>query len=176
MEKEALLQLRLRKLSIDDTYRLALLANNKKIADNLKNNFPHPYDANDAEFFIGNCLEEETPVTFAIEWNYELVGCIGIIPQEDIYEHSAEIGYWVGEPYWNMGIASKALRIMMEYAFFKLRYTRLFAHVIEYNTASCHVLKKSGFTLEGIGKKAVLKNNRLWDEYRYGLLAPASYI
>lgn len=157
----------LRALQNLDAPILAQLANNKKIWDNLRDYIPHPYTLNDAEWFIGQCLQESQPLTFAIEYKRELCGVIGLVPQKDVYRKSAEIGYWVGEPFWNMGIATIAVKLISEYGFIELSLVRIFTAVFEYNPTSMKVLERNGYIKEGIFKKAVIKNGELWDEHRY---------
>ncbi len=154
----------------DDTQRLTLLANNKKIYDNLRDVFPHPYKEKDAEYFIGMCMKENPPVTFAIEYKGEFAGMIGLVPQQDVYRRTAEIGYWLGEPYRNKGIATAAVNLIVDYGFKKLKLVRIHTGVFDHNKGSQRVLEKCGFTLEAIFKKSVIKNGKILDEYRYAKL------
>lgn len=164
--------IKLREPSPGDKEKLAVVANNKKIFDNVRDFFPHPYTEKDAEEFIACCMNENLKVTFAIEYKGELVGMAGLILQKDIYRKTAEIGYWIGEPFWNMGIASTALNLLVDYAFNTLGLIRLHTGVFDYNKASQRVLEKCGFTLEAIFKKSVIKNDIILDEYRYAKLKP----
>ena len=82
------------------------------------------------------------------------------------------MGYWIGESFWNKGIATKAVSMISEYAFEKLGLNRIYAKVFDPNVASMKVLEKCGYLLEGISKNAVIKNNRVLDEHRYALLKP----
>jgi ribosomal-protein-alanine N-acetyltransferase len=157
----------LRALADSDKERLAELCNNKKILDNLRDNIPFPYTVTDAELFIQHCKTENPPVTFAIEYRNELAGVIGLVKQSDVYKHSAEIGYWLGEQFWGKGIATEAVKLIVEYGFLELKLVRIFTGVFDYNTASQKVLRKAGFILEGIFDKSVIKNGTIYDEYRY---------
>ena len=76
-----------------------------------------------------------------------------------------EIGYFIGEPYWNLGIATQAVRILFEYIQKHFDVNRLTAEVYQHNKASMHVLRNNGFYLEGIRRKSVIKNNVLLDDY-----------
>jgi RimJ/RimL family protein N-acetyltransferase len=80
------------------------------------------------------------------------------------------LGYWLGEPFWNRGIATLAVRAMVEWAFTELDLIRIFAFVFESNTASARVLEKTGFTLEGTMRRAVFKRGRLMDQALYAIL------
>ena len=62
------------------------------------------------------------------------------------------------------------MKQMVEYAFQEIKLERIFGGIFEYNKASMRVLDKCGFQLEGISKKALIKNGRFWDEYRYAIV------
>lgn len=157
----------LRRLQPEDAPQLAMLANNKKIWDHLRDLLPHPYLETDAVEFINLTLREDPPQNFAITYQGELCGVIGIILQADVYKKSAEIGYWIGEPYWGRGIATEAIKKITSYGFEALDLVRIYAGIFSYNKASMRVLEKNGFQPEGIFQKAIYKNETLWDEHRY---------
>ncbi len=160
----------LRTLNDEDIPTFAHLANNKKIFDNVRDRFPHPCTEKDAAAFI-NLKKNEDPITvFAIEFNGDLCGAIGLECKEDIYRNTAEIGYWLGEPFWRKGIMTSAIKIMVEYGFNSLKLKRIEAGVFEYNPASMRALEKNGFMKEGISQKAITKNGKIWDEHRYAKL------
>lgn len=161
----------LRPFIAGDAKRLALLINNKKIFQNLRDFIPNPYTESDGENFISYCSSQHPVVTFGIEYKGVLVGCIGVVPQEDVYRLSAELGYWIGEEYWNHGIATTAVNLIVGYAFSMLKVVRVYSSVFEHNKASQKVLDKAGFKLEAIFEKAVVKNGELYNEYRYAKLA-----
>lgn len=162
----------LRPLRTSDIPRFAALANNKKIWDNVRNRMPHPYTEADAEAFIQLAQTPDDPTIRAILLDGELVGVTGLHPAQDVYEGTAELGYWIGEPYWGKGLASLAVEQMIQVGFKELGLRRIYASVYAFNKASMRILEKNGFEQEGIAKAAVLKNNKVWDEVRYGLLAP----
>jgi len=146
---------------------LANLANNRKIWNNLRDYIPFPYKISDAEAFINTTEQENPRSTFAIEYDGKFAGVIGLVNQKDVYRRSAEIGYWIGEPYWGKGIATKALALVTEYGFKKLDLIRIYSGVFEFNKASMRVLEKNGYELEGIFKNAVVKNGNVCNEHRY---------
>jgi len=160
----------LRELKISDKTQMAKLADNKKIWDNVRDYFPHPYSEKDAEAFLKSQNREQQQ-NFAIEYNGEFCGVIGLIFQKDVYRKSAEVGYWIGEPFWGLGIATKAVALIVDYGFNNSKLIRIFAGSFEYNLASMKVLKKNGFQKEGIAKNAVFKNGKIWDEHRFYLLS-----
>ena len=157
----------LRPYTLSDAAALALIANNAKIATNMRNLFPHPYSIDDALDFITNTINGTIKGVFAIIYKGNLVGSIGIHPQTDVYIKTAELGYYVGEKYWNKGVASKSIAMITKYGFESLHLTRIFAGVFENNKASMKVLKKNGYMLECIKRKAIFKNKQLLDEYYY---------
>src|SRR5680860_264695 len=114
-------QVKLRKLKLSDTTQLAQLANNKKIRENVRDRFPHPYTEKDGEDFIELQSKNDTEQVFAIVRNGELCGLVGLIFQKDVYRKSAEIGYWLGEPYWGQGIGTKAVELIVQIAFEDLK-------------------------------------------------------
>ena len=158
---------RLRRLGPLDAPRMAELANNEKISRNLTDGFPHPYMLADAESFLERFSEQEPLTFFAIEYKGEYAGNISLMPGQDIHRKSAEIGYFLGEPFWNKGIATVAVGLITEYGFRELGFSRIHTGIFEYNQASMRVLEKCGFVKEGIFRKSVFKMNRLWDEVRY---------
>lgn len=160
----------LRKLVEEDAERLAELANNESVWSNLRDKMPHPYSLEDAKQFIASSTKENNAINFGIDYKNELCGVIGIITQNDVYRFSAEIGYWLGEPFWGKGITTKALQLITNYAFDTLNLNRVFAASYGFNKASIRVLEKNGFKHEGILKEAVFKNGKFHDEWRFGKL------
>ena len=150
-----------------DASVLSSLCNNSNIWENLRDYIPNPYTEADADGFITHCLTEHPSVTFAITYKGELAGCIGLVPQTDVYRLSAEIGYWVGEPFWNRGIATRAVQLITRYGFEQLGLLRIYSGVFGFNTASQRVLTKAGYKLECVFEKSIIKNNCITDEYRY---------
>ncbi|NIJ54862.1 GNAT family N-acetyltransferase [Dyadobacter arcticus] len=155
--------------------RLAELANNPKIVAKMRDNFPHPYSISDAYFWISFCNNQKNNqnVFRAILYHNEFVGGIGVLRGEDIYRNNAEIGYWLGEPYWGLNIMTEAVQQMTAWTFDNTDITRLSAGIFETNPASMKVLEKAGYYLEAIHSKAILKYGEVFDEYLYVKLAPS---
>lgn len=162
----------IRNLRETDAENLAKYGNNKKIWDNMRDYFPNPYKLEDGVSFIKMIQEKEPITTFAISYEDELVGIIGYNLQTDIYRHSAEIGYWLAEPFWGRGFISKAIKLTIEHAFSVMDIKRLYTTVFEHNLASKRVLEKTGFVYEGKGINAVVKNGEYYNDLRYSLLNP----
>lgn len=161
---------KIRSYERNDLDSLIKYANNYNIYKWLKNSFPHPYTEDDAVVWLANSSTQNPETNFAIANDSELIGAIGFHLREDVFKYNAEIGYWIGEPFWGKKIVSKAVREITKYIFNSFEIRRIYANVFEGNPASVRVLKKSGYKLEGTLRKAVLKENRFLDQYIYGLL------
>jgi len=157
----------LRRWQKGDEAALVKYANDYQIWRNVRDVFPHPYTLNDAHSWITMCESEHLPTVFAIEVNNEAVGAVGITLQNDIFRKNAEIGYWLGMPFWGQGIMCEAVKEMSDYAFRQFDIHRLYAGVFEYNKASMRVLEKAGFTLEAVLRQSVCKEDKIWDDYIY---------
>lgn len=155
----------IRKWNSEDRDSLAEYANNISIWNNLRNYFPHPYTLEHADSWIEQCNLESLPFHFAIDLDGKAIGGIGLILNHDVYLKSAEISYWVAQPFWGMGIATEAIRQMTEYSFYYFDIVRIYAEVFESNKASMRALEKNGYYLEGVRRKSVFKNEVLMDDY-----------
>ena len=142
-------------------------ANNRKIWENVRDHFPHPYTLPDAERWIFHASTNLQDTVFAIIVNGNAVGSIGLIAKEDVYRKSMEIGYWLGEEFWGKGIITEAIGAITAYGFSKFDIVRIYADVFEWNAASARVLEKNGFTFEARLKKAIVKNGRIGDVLMY---------
>jgi len=160
----------LRNWQLKDTNSLVKNGNNKKIWNNLRDEFPYPYTEMAARQWIEIANRDKPLKNFAIIYKNKAVGGIGVNILHDVFRVNAEIGYWLGEKYWNRGIATKALKAMIKYTFDTFLVSRIFAHVFESNESSIRVLKKCGFLQEGNLKKSIIKNNQIQDCYIYALL------
>lgn len=162
----------LRKWQRDDIESVAKHANNKKIADNLRNVFPYPYTLKDAEGYIKFCIngDESKQCCRAITVNGEAVGSIGVFIKDDVYCKSAEVGYWLGEEFWGKGIMSQAIKEISEFAFENYDIVRIYAEPFARNVGSRRALEKAGFKLEGVLEKSVYKNGEIGDSCIYALI------
>ena len=160
----------LREFEESDAASLAKYANNRKIWAGVRDIFPHPYSLENAKDFIEMATEEQPAHIFAIEIDGQAVGAIGFHTQDDVYRYSAEIGYWLGEPYWGKGYMSEIVSLFVQKVFERSNVWRLYAGVYHTNAASRRVLEKAGFVKEGVLKKAVFKDGKVLDEVRYALL------
>lgn len=161
---------RVRSFLPTDAEAIVKYANNRHVSINLRDAFPFPYTLHDARKWLRTTRKHHPETTWAIASSVELVGGIGVHVQRDVYSHSAEIGYWLGEPFWGEGIATAAVKAIVDHAFSHFDIVRLFAGVFEWNPASARVLEKAGFRCESRMKKAVFKDGKDIDQLMYVLL------
>jgi len=148
-----------------DAQELASIANNRNIWNNVRDALPSPYTVMDAMQWIAHVNGQQPVLNFAIVYQGNIVGSIGCVPKQDVSRKSVEIGYFVGEPYWGKGIASRAVHLLNDFVTTRLDVVRIDAHVFAQNKASMKVLLKNGFYLEAIHRKAAFKNNQFLDDY-----------
>jgi len=157
---------------IEDADALATAINNKKIQDNLRDGLPYPYTVEDALNYINWILSAEkgSLYAFAITADDKAIGSIGVFRKENIHSRTAELGYYIAEPYWGKGIGTKAVRDICSFVFENTDIIRIFAQPFAQNAASCRVLEKAGFSLEGILRKNAVKNGVIIDTKIYALI------
>ena len=150
-----------------DAESLACYANNRKIWLNLRDGFPHPYPLEAAHSFL-EAVSRQNPTTFfAITSPQETIGGIGISLNEDVHRLTAELGYWLGEPFWGKGIMTEAVSTFTDYCFEQFKLVRIYAEPYAYNPSSGRVLEKAGFVLEGRMRCSVLKDGQITDQLLY---------
>ncbi|MDE6761471.1 MAG: GNAT family N-acetyltransferase [Lachnospiraceae bacterium] len=159
----------IREWNISDAGDLAQIINNKNILDNLRDGLPYPYTVKDAEEFIMAMLSSDKTKTFAfaIVVDDRVIGSIGVFRCENIHFRTAEMGYYIGEPYWGKGLGTSAVEQVCSYIFRHTDIIRIFAEPFAYNTASCRVLEKAGFQLEGVLRNNAVKNGQILDMKMY---------
>lgn len=174
----------LRAFRMDDAPRVRELAGEREIAATTAH-IPHPYEEGLAEAWIGSQAERRSrgqAVVFAAQLRGDLdeasddtlrpgdlVGAVGL--ELDRENRQAELGYWIGKPYWGRGLATEAAGAVLRYGFEELRLNRVHAHHFAHNAASGHVLEKIGMVREGCRREHVRKWGRFVDVVLYGALA-----
>ncbi len=165
-------RLLLRPFGLADARDVQKLAGDKEIATTTLN-IPHPYENGVAEKWIASLARNFAAgrsVTFAVTRRNDkiLMGAIGL---EISRKHRhAEMGYWIGKPYWNQGYCTEGAKALLQYGFDILDLQRIFAHHLTRNQASGRVMQKIGMVHEGCLRKHVLKWNVFEDLEVYGLL------
>lgn len=170
LESERLI---LRGFTLADAPAVRMLAGEREIADTTLS-IPHPYEEGVAEQWIKNhkeTFEQGYGAQFAITRKSDttLIGAISLMNIEA--GHQAELGYWIGVPYWNMGYCTEAGELVKGFAFDQLGLVRLHARHLSRNPASGQVLKKLGFAHEGTRIGHARKWDRLENVEDYGLLS-----
>ena len=150
-----------------DTRAIVRHANNRQVWLMLRDQCPHPYSERDSARFIAHVRTQQPETSFAIEVDGEAAGGIGLKLQTDIERVSAEIGYWLGQDYWGRGICAEAVRAVTAYAVDAYGLTRVFAVPFAHNPASCRVLEKAGYVLEGTKRRSAIKDGRVCDQKLY---------
>jgi ribosomal-protein-alanine N-acetyltransferase len=156
----------LRELKSDDREWLVRYLNNEQLVRYLASRIPQPYSFDDANWWV-EVGSKEGAFVRAITFHGAFCGVIGIYTKEAEYAHAAELGYWVAQDYWNQGIASKAVTAFTELVFATTEIQRIYAAVTAPNLASIQVMQKTGYSLEGILRKAVQKQGEFYDEHLF---------
>ncbi len=137
----------------------------------MNGNFPFPYTLEEAKNWVERARgEEKIKSNFAIIVDGKLVGGIGFDLLEGEKEGVASGGYWLGEEFWGRGIATKAWKLIADYAFNNFDIRRIQASAYSWNLASARVQEKCGFVKEGCLRQVVKRFDRVGDEFKYGLL------
>jgi RimJ/RimL family protein N-acetyltransferase len=163
----------LRPFVLSDAGRVQELAGDEDIAATTLR-IPHPYEDGMAEEWIGTLAglwQEDQAATFAITLREDgaLAGAIRLDLERD--HERAELGYWIGKPFWNRGYATEAVREILRFAFEDLELHRVQATFLPANPASGKVLIKAGLTREGRLRHYVKKWGKFEDLELYSLLA-----
>ena len=150
-----------------DLDALVRYANNPNIAANLRDQFPHPYTRFAGAAYLLEVRSSEVETSFAIEHANEAIGGIGFKLGTDVARLSAEMGYWLGEPYWGRGFATRAVLATSDWAFEHYQLSRIFAMAFCHNVGSMRVLEKAGFQREGTLRRSAVKNGVILDQALY---------
>jgi RimJ/RimL family protein N-acetyltransferase len=128
-----------------DLANIVALAGDRRVAQNTAR-IPHPYSVADAEGFIASANQKRGEAVFTIELDGALIGMCGV----DLRQDGAELGYWLGVPFWGHGYATEAARAVIDYAFAELGHDVLQSGARVSNPASRRVLEKCGFQWTGV--------------------------
>lgn len=163
------MQCELRNWRLEDAAELAEMLSDKAVQDNLRDGLPYPYTEQDGRAFLSDMLSADPDETWAraIVADGRVVGSIGVFRQGNIHRCTAEMGYYIGRKYWGRGIGSSAVRQMSDWIFSHTDIIRLYAEPFANNAASCRILEKAGFRLEGILRCNAVKNGQFRDMKMY---------
>ena len=162
----------LRPFRKSDASPVQLLAGSWDIADTTLN-IPHPYEDGMAEQWIETLApgyEAETLATFAVVLrdSDELIGAVGLRVDRNV--NKADLGYWIGKPYWNLGYATEAARAVIAAGFGVLGLNRIYAVHLARNPSSGRVMEKLGMLPEGTARQDTMKWGKYEDLVSYGVL------
>ena len=162
----------LRPFCLGDAKDIQRLAGEREIADTTMT-IPHPYEDGMAEEWIAGeeaACKQGKSITLAIVLGGDgsLVGAVGLKIERD--HDKAELGYWVGKPFWNRGYATEAARALLAYGFRELELNRIHAAHMARNPASGRVMEKLGMRPEGTARHDMKKWGRYEDLVSYALL------
>ena len=157
-------RLTLRAPTLKDAKTVAVLANDRRIAENTAR-IPHPYKLADAENFIAGANKADGETLFLIIRNGTIMGACGVAVADP---NSPELGYWLGVPYWGQGFATEALHAVIDFAFSEFEHSALHAGARVTNPASRRVLEKCGFQWTGVGLYRInaIKSSAPIDRFR----------
>lgn len=163
------MEITLEKWKKEDAYDLMRICNETD-RTYLSNRLPYPYTEENADWWLNMVSEKEgkNGIFRSVRVDGEIVGNITVEQKEDVFVKDAELGYLLLPDMWSKGIMSEAVRRICEIAFKELDIVRITGQVYEPNAASRRILEKNGFELEGILKKAVFKEGKIWNLCVYG--------
>ena len=165
-------RLNLRRLKSDDAPHMVTLAGDYDVAK-MTLNIPHPYPAEDAIKFIERSQHvwdtgERYGFAIVLKETDAFMGVIGIIPE---FQHfRAEVGYWIGKPYWGKGYVTEALKRVIQFGFETLKLNRIDAAYRADNPASGRVMEKAGMTYEGTFRQMTFRDGAYSDLSYYAIL------
>jgi len=159
----------LRPWRVGDEASLVVYANSRDVWLNLRDQFPHPYTREHAEAWVKLASSQIRPTSIAIEVESEAAGGVGLQLHDDVERVSAEIGYWLGQRFWNRGIMSTAVRAVTEYGFEHFSLTRIYALPFVTNVASHRVLEKAGYVREGLLRRSAIKDGVVLDQVLFAI-------
>jgi RimJ/RimL family protein N-acetyltransferase len=152
----------LRDFEAADNALLLDFLNDELVTQYITAAIPQPYTQEDAQWWLHTGSKAGN--IKAIEFNGDFVGCISATVGDFEYNRSAELGYWLGREFWNLGIATQAVGLFSEALFKKTPLVRLFVSVVADNKASIRVLEKNGFNHDALLEKASYKNGQFFNE------------
>jgi len=166
-------RLTLRPFTLGDAAAVQRLAGAPEVADTTLN-VPHPYADGLAEQWIGShaaAFAAGRLAAYAItdRSSGELIGSVSL--RTDPAHVLAELGYWIGVPFWGCGYATEAARALAGFGFSKLELNRIQSRHYARNPASGRVMQKLGMVREGMLRQAVRKGRQFEDVVLYSILA-----
>ena len=165
---------RLRALVAEDAPSLQRCADDKAVWLNLSEGFPSPYTLADAVAWCeGGSRAPALGHVWGIEFEGSVIGCISIRQDKGWLRCNAEVGYWIGRPFWQRGITSAALKLVCHWAWQSVpELTRIYAPIFARNAGSQAVAMSCGFEQDGVFQKSAIKAGDVIDRTQWALLRP----
>jgi len=156
----------------EDIPTIVELAGDYDVAKTTRN-MPHPYEVEHAEFWIKMARDSRASgdhYVFAqrLKSSGELIGGIGIIVNK--VDNNGSLGYWIGQPFWNLGYTTEACRAIIDFGFRHLGLHKIHAQFLAVNEASGRVMIKAGMYEEAKMIHHVRRLGEYHDIYQYGIL------
>ena len=166
-------RIRLRKLKLSDAQDIYKNLQNKEMVK-WTSNIPWPYKKQNAIKWIRRThyeIRNKKGYAFGIILKAEnrIIGAISLM-HIDWKNKNAELGYWLGKTYWGKGYTIEAVKLILKFAFGKLKLHRVYASLFEENVASKRVLEKAGFKLEGVMRECRYRYNKWHNELKFSIL------
>jgi [ribosomal protein S5]-alanine N-acetyltransferase len=153
-----------------DENQLVEIADNPSVARYLRDTFPSPYTMTDADEWIARNEAADPKTHFAVLLDGRIAGGAGFVVHDAERRIVADLGYWLGEPFWGRGIATVVCRTVTEYAFERHVLRRIESLVYAPNVASERVLQKCGYQREAFMRNSVIKRGEVLDAYLYAIV------
>ena len=162
----------LRPFSLDDVDDVTTLVGDRDIASTTLR-IPYPYDKRMAEEWIQShqprlVLDEGVVFAVTLIDSDQLIGSIGL--EVERYFQRAELGYWIGKPFWNHGYATEGSAAVIDYGFNSLGLNRIYASHFVRNAGSKRVMEKNGMKFEGCMRQHIVKWGLFEDMNYYAIL------
>jgi RimJ/RimL family protein N-acetyltransferase len=139
-------RLMLRRPTLADVKAIARLANDRRIAENIRR-LPHPYSHDHAIEFVRATAADDRSTVFLIEHNYTPIGMVGVDWREP---DAPELGYWLGVEHWGQGFGTEAARAVIDFTFEEFDLEHLISGARVSNPTSRNILEKCGFQWSGV--------------------------
>ncbi|MGC5746878.1 GNAT family N-acetyltransferase [Chryseobacterium sp. NFX27] len=141
-----------------------------RIFSDLTSNIPYPYTEEHAGVWVKmsrESFENNTGYTFAVRTKEgKIIGAIGLHDRDD---DKAELGYWVGKPFWNQGYVTEAAIALIDFGFKVLEFNKIYATYFLHNPASGRIMEKIGMEKEALLKQHLKKEGEYFDVMMYSV-------
>lgn len=165
------MECQIRKWKEEDAPHLASIISDPRVQESIRDGIPNPYTEEDALDYIRavQSADRGQVYAFAVTAYGNVIGSISIFRMDNVNRFTGELGYYLAPSQWNKGLMTQAVREICSYVFNNSDLKRITAEVFSFNKASCKVLEKAGFRLDGVLLDNVYKNGILCDSMIYGM-------